>query len=86
MNRNYFGPTSVLFSAGKVLVSSERLEVFTNGSFVIKSVTGGDDGGYTCTASNRRGLTSSRTANVKVIGRFHITGVVTSRLLLEIQN
>ena len=55
-------------SGGKVLVSTERLEVFTNGSFVIKSVTGSDDGGYTCTASNRRGLTSSRTANVKVIG------------------
>ena len=49
-------------------MSTERLEVFTNGSFVIKSVTGSDDGGYTCTASNRRGLTSSRTANVKVIG------------------
>ena len=68
-----------------MLVSSERLEVFTNGSFVIKSVSGSDDGGYTCTASNRRGLTSSRTASVKVIGRSH-TGVVTFRLLLEIQN
>ena len=51
------------------LRSGERLEVFTNGSLVISSVTGSDDGQYTCTATNRRGLSSSRLARLKVIGR-----------------
>lgn len=51
------------------LRSGERLEVFTNGSLVISSVTSSDDGAYTCTATNRRGLSSSRLARLKVIGR-----------------
>ena len=51
------------------LRSSERLAVFSNGSLVISSVTSSDDGAYTCTATNRRGLSSARLARIKVIGR-----------------
>ena len=52
-----------------MLASEERLSAYSNGSLVIDSVTSGDDGSYTCTATSRRGLSSARTAYVKVIGR-----------------
>ena len=58
------------------LSTGERLEVFSNGSLIINSVTSLDGGGYTCTATNRRGLSSARTAIVKVIGKeFATTGL-----------
>jgi len=53
---------------GGDLSASGRVAVFPNGSMVVHSVTAGDGGHYTCTATNRRGLSSSRTALVKVIG------------------
>ena len=43
--------------------------MFTNGSLVISSVASSDAGAYTCTATNRRGLSSARLARLKVIGR-----------------
>ena len=43
--------------------------MFTNGSLVISSVVSSDQGRYTCTATNRRGLSSASTANIRVIGR-----------------
>ena len=54
----------------KELISGERIDVYNNGSLVIGHVSRSDDGSYTCTATSRRGLSASRSANVKVIGRY----------------
>ena len=62
----------MFLSDGIELSTGERLEVFSNGSLIIKSVANADAGGYTCTATNRRGLSSARTAIVKVIGKCRI--------------
>ena len=47
--------------------------MFSNGSLVINSVVESEEGRYTCTATNRRGLSSASTAIVRVIGR-SVTG------------
>ena len=58
-----------LILADRELSSGDRLTVFSNGSLVIRSVVSSDEGRYTCTATNRRGLSSASTANIRVIGR-----------------
>ena len=50
-------------------IGAVRYNIKENGSLVINSVAGSDGGRYTCTATNRRGLSSSSTATIRVIGR-----------------
>ena len=57
-----------MIAGGAELTSNSRLSVFSNGSLVISAVAGGDAGKYSCTAASRRGLTSTQTATVRVLG------------------
>ena len=50
---------------------SEDLEIIGNGTLVIWRVVLGDEGQYTCAASNDVGDSISKTVNLKINGKLH---------------
>ena len=50
---------------------SEDLEIIGNGTLVIWRVVLGDEGRYTCAASNDVGDSISKTVNLKINGKLH---------------